>query len=55
MIDGYRIVVEETPTVFSAYSPDVPGVGVAAETRGEAEQMLSDAIVFHFESAELVG
>ncbi len=45
----YRVEIERTETGFSAYSPDVPGVGVAADTREEAEAMLLEAIAFHLE------
>jgi predicted RNase H-like HicB family nuclease len=45
----YRIEIETTKTGFSAYSPDVPGVGVAGKTREEVERLLREAIVFQQE------
>jgi hypothetical protein len=50
----YRIEIEETETGFSAYSPDVPGVGVAADSRDEAERLLHEAIAFQREP-DMVG
>jgi predicted RNase H-like HicB family nuclease len=46
----YRIEIETTKTGFSAYSPDVPGVGVAGKTREEVERLLREAIVFQQEN-----
>lgn len=40
---------ERTSTGWSAYSPQVPGVGVAGTTREETEKLLREAIAFHFE------
>lgn len=48
-----RIVLEETDTGWSGYSPDVPGVGVTGPTREEAEAVLRDAITFHAEGLVL--
>jgi predicted RNase H-like HicB family nuclease len=45
----YRVEIERTDTGYSAYSPDVPGVGVAAETREDVERLLHEAIAFHLE------
>ena len=45
----YLIVIESTPTGFSAYSPDVPGCVAAAATRDEIEQEMRKAISFHLE------
>jgi len=48
-----RIELEQTDTGWSAYSPDVPGVGVTGATRAEAESILRDAIAFHLEGLAL--
>ena len=45
----YLIIVEETGTGFSAYSPDVPGCGSTGKTRDEVEQNIQQAIEFHLE------
>jgi len=52
MTRKYRAIFEATDTGFSAFSPDVPGVGVAAGTREEAERLLSEAVAFHLEPEE---
>ena len=45
----YLVVVEEGPTAFGAYVPDLPGCVAAAETREEALALIRDAIEFHIE------
>ena len=45
----YLIVIEETPTGFSAYSPDLDGCVATGATRQEVEQTMQDAIRFHLE------
>ncbi len=45
----YLVVVEEGPTSFGAYVPDLPGCIVAAETRDEALILIREAIEFHIE------
>jgi predicted RNase H-like HicB family nuclease len=46
-MNRYLIIVEETPSGYSAYSPDVPGCVAAAATRSEVEREMHDAIEFH--------
>ena len=41
---GYRVVVEQTPNNYSAYSPDYPGVGVAGATEQDVRKLLAEAI-----------
>ena len=43
----YLIVIEETATGYSAYSPDVPGCVATGGTRDEVEAQMKDAISFH--------
>jgi predicted RNase H-like HicB family nuclease len=43
----YLIVIEQTVTGFSAYSPDVPGCIATGDTRDEAEREMKGAIAFH--------
>lgn len=45
----YAVVFEKTPTGWSAYVPDLPGLGVAAATIEEAEQLIREGIEFHIE------
>lgn len=43
------VVVEQTDTGYSAYSPDVEGCGAAGSTREEVEQSMREAIALHLE------
>ncbi len=43
------IVVEQTATGFSAYSPDVPGCVATGATREEVERVMREAIEFHLD------
>lgn len=45
----YLIVIEETETGFSAYSPDVPGCVSTGRSREEVERAMRDAIAFHLD------
>jgi predicted RNase H-like HicB family nuclease len=45
----YLIIVEETGTGYSAYSPDVPGCGSTGKTKEEVEQNIQKALEFHLE------
>lgn len=45
----YAVVFEKTETGWSAYAPDLPGLGVAAATIEEAEQLIREGIEFHIE------
>jgi predicted RNase H-like HicB family nuclease len=45
----YAVVLEKTSNGWSAYVPDLPGLGVAAATIEETEQLLREGIEFHIE------
>ena len=45
----YLIIVEETKTGYSAYSPDVPGCASTGQTKEEVERNIQEAIQFHLE------
>ena len=45
----YLIVIEETETGFSAYSPDLPGCVSTGSTAEETEKNMREAIEFHIE------
>jgi predicted RNase H-like HicB family nuclease len=45
----YLVVVEEGPTSFGAYVPDLPGCIAVGETREEVLASIHDAIEFHLE------
>jgi predicted RNase H-like HicB family nuclease len=51
----YLVVIEETPTGFSAYSPDVPGCVSTGRTREEVERNIREAIEFHLEGLRADG
>ena len=45
---GYVVVFEgDDESGYSAYSPDLPGVVAAADTRDETEQVMLEAISEH--------
>lgn len=45
----YLIVIEETGTGYSAYSPDFPGCISTGASRAEVEKNMRDAIAFHLD------
>ena len=51
----YLIVVEETKTGYSAYSPDLDGCVATGATREEAEKRMREAIEFHLEGLKSEG
>lgn len=51
----YLVVVEETSTGFSAYSPDLPGCVATGATREEVEREMTDAVSFHLEGLQAEG
>ena len=45
----YAAVFEKTSTGWSAYCPDLPGLGVAGPSYEATEQLLREGIAFHIE------
>ncbi len=45
----YLIIIEETATGYSAYSPDLPGCIAAGKARDSVEREMHDAIEFHLD------
>jgi predicted RNase H-like HicB family nuclease len=45
----YLIVIEETSTGLSAYSPDLPGCVATGATRAEVEKNMRQAISLHLD------
>ncbi len=43
----YAVVFEKTSNGWSAYAPDLPGLGVAAATIEETEKLIREGIEFH--------
>jgi predicted RNase H-like HicB family nuclease len=46
-IDGYRIVYEQAPSNWAAYSPDVPGCISTGKTRQDVERNMREALAGH--------
>ena len=46
---NYLVVYEKSDTGWGAYAPDLPGLGIAAETLEEAKELIREAIDFHLE------
>ena len=51
----YLVVIEEGPTSFGAYVPDLPGCIAAGESHQEALQLIKEAIEFHIEGLKEEG
>jgi predicted RNase H-like HicB family nuclease len=51
----YLIVIEQSRTGFSAYSPDLPGCVATGATREAVEKEMHDTIEFHLEGLRLEG
>ena len=45
----YLVIVEQGPTSFGAYVPDLPGCVAAADTREAVLVLIREAIEFHIE------
>lgn len=45
----YWIILEPTPTGYSAYSPDLDGCVAAGDDRDETIALMREAIAFHLE------
>ena len=45
----YLVVIEETDTGYSAYSPDLPGCVSTGATRKDVEHNMRGAIQFHLD------
>lgn len=51
----YLVVIEETDSGFSAFSPDVPGCVATGSDRAEVERSMREAISFHLDGLKLEG
>ena len=45
----YMVVIEQGPSSFGAYVPDLPGCVAAAKTKPEVLRLVQEAIAFHLE------
>jgi predicted RNase H-like HicB family nuclease len=46
----YPVVIEQTGTGYSAYSPDVPGCVAIGDREAETPQNFQDALAAHFDA-----
>jgi len=54
-VKKYLVVIEETATGYSAYSPDLEGCVSTGRTREEVERNMQVSIEFHLEGLRLEG
>lgn len=54
-MNRYLIIIEDTATGFSAYSPDLPGCVATGASREEVEAEMQEAIEFHIDGLRLSG
>ena len=45
----YLIIIETTPTGYSAYSPDLPGCVAAGLSQADVERAMREAIELHLD------
>jgi len=51
----YLVVIEQGPTSFGAYVPDLPGCVAVGATRDEVTTLIHEAIEFHIEGIKADG
>jgi predicted RNase H-like HicB family nuclease len=51
----YLVIYEKSQSGWGAYVPDLPGLGVAAESLEEVKKLIREAIDFHLEGMKLHG
>ena len=51
----YLVVIEPTPTGFSAYSPDLDGCVATGASRADVERAIQEAIAFHLDGLRADG
>jgi predicted RNase H-like HicB family nuclease len=49
-LSEYVVIYEQSPTGWGGYCPDLPGLGVAGQTRAEVERLIRDGIDIHIAS-----
>ncbi len=55
MTRRYPVIIEQTATGYSAYSPGVAGCAAAGDTEAETRRNFEDALSAHFEAMREVG
>ena len=51
----YSVIIEQTTTGYSAYSPDVSGCAAVGDTEEETRRNFQEALTAHFEAMREVG
>jgi len=51
----FAVVFEKTETGWSAYAPDLPGLGVAGTTMEDTRNLLREAIELHLQDLRATG
>ena len=51
----YLVIIEREGDSWGAYCPDLPGVGVAGDSREEVEGLIREAIALHLEGLRKAG
>lgn len=51
----YLAVIEHEGNSWGAYCPDLPGLGVAGESREEVERLIQEAVPFHIDGLRADG
>jgi len=49
-VSQYAVIYEQGPTSWGAWVPDLPGCVAVAESRGEVEGLIAEAIALYVES-----
>jgi predicted RNase H-like HicB family nuclease len=51
----YLVVIEETSTGYSAFSPEVPGCIATGATKEEVRERIQEALEFHIDGLRVDG
>jgi predicted RNase H-like HicB family nuclease len=51
----YLVVIEQGPSSFGAYVPDLPGCVAVGQSRTEVTQLIHEAIQFHIDGMKEEG
>jgi predicted RNase H-like HicB family nuclease len=54
-VKRYAVVIEQGPTSYGAYVPDLPGCVAVAESEDEVTELIREAIEFHLEGLRDAG
>jgi predicted RNase H-like HicB family nuclease len=54
-MSDYLAVIEHEGESSGAYCPDLPGIGVASDTRERVEELIREAVAFHLEGLREAG